>query len=81
VPKQTVGGDQLLRLRHGRAAARGGDYDLYFTLEDQNDAEEGDFSPVVSVPLDRDPTDPPGPAGGALARFLAWLRQLLRRRR
>lgn len=32
-----------------------GDYDLYFTLEDKNDNEEGDFSPVVSVPLDRIP--------------------------
>jgi hypothetical protein len=28
-------------------------FDLYFTLADANDSEEGDFSPVVSVPLDR----------------------------
>jgi hypothetical protein len=32
-----------------------GDYDLYFTLEDATDAEEGDFSPVVTVPLDTVP--------------------------
>ena len=30
-------------------------FDLYFTLSDENDSEEGDFSPVVSVPLDRVP--------------------------
>lgn len=30
-------------------------FDLYFTLADVNDSEEGDFSPVVSVPLDRVP--------------------------
>lgn len=29
--------------------------DLYFTLADMNDNEEGDFSPVVHVPLDREP--------------------------
>lgn len=29
--------------------------DLYFTLEDANDKEEGDFSPLVHVPLDREP--------------------------
>lgn len=29
--------------------------DLYFTLEDINDKEEGDFSPLIHVPLDRDP--------------------------
>lgn len=31
------------------------EFDLYFTLADENDSEEGDFSPVVSVPLDRVP--------------------------
>jgi hypothetical protein len=31
------------------------EFDLYFTLADINDSEEGDFSPVVSVPLDRVP--------------------------
>jgi len=30
-------------------------FDIYFTLADENDSEEGDFSPVVSVPLDRIP--------------------------
>lgn len=29
--------------------------DIYFTLADATDAEEGDFSPVISVPLDREP--------------------------
>jgi hypothetical protein len=29
--------------------------ELYFTLMDGNDAEEGDFSPVISVPFDRTP--------------------------
>lgn len=31
------------------------EFDLYFTLADENDSEEGDFSPVISVPLDRVP--------------------------
>lgn len=31
-----------------------GDYDLYFTLSDDV-GNEGDFSPAVDVPLDRDP--------------------------
>lgn len=29
--------------------------DIYFTLSDNNDSEEGDFSPVISVPFDRTP--------------------------
>jgi hypothetical protein len=36
-------------------AAEADSVDLYFTLSDINDSEEGDFSPVVSVPLDRVP--------------------------
>lgn len=33
----------------------GNELDLCFTLEDKNDSEEGDFNPVVTVPLDRTP--------------------------
>lgn len=29
--------------------------DLYFTLADVTDSEEGDFSPVIQVPFDRTP--------------------------
>jgi hypothetical protein len=36
-------------------AVEASEFDLYFTLADENDSEEGDFSPVVSVPLDRVP--------------------------
>lgn len=31
-----------------------GDYDLYFTLEDDV-GNEGDFSPVITIPLDHEP--------------------------
>lgn len=34
-------------------AVEADNFDIYFTLSDINDSEEGDFSPVVSVPLDR----------------------------
>lgn len=36
-------------------AVEANSFDIYFTLADENDLEEGDFSPVVSVPLDRVP--------------------------
>jgi hypothetical protein len=55
VPKQTVGTTSYYVFDTAVLPPAAGDYDLYFTLEDQNDAEEGDFSPVVSVPLDRVP--------------------------
>lgn len=55
VPRQTVSGVDYFVFDTTVLPPASGDYDLYFTLEDQADAEEGDFSPVVSVPLDRIP--------------------------
>lgn len=55
VPKQVVGTTSYFVFDTAQLPPASGDYDLYFTLEDRNDNEEGDFSPVVSVPLDRIP--------------------------
>lgn len=55
VPRQTVSGVDYFVFDTAGLPPSSGDYDLYFTLEDKNDSEEGDFSPVVSVPLDRIP--------------------------
>jgi hypothetical protein len=55
VPHQSVGGVDHFVFDTAGLPPASGDYDLYFTLEDQGDSEEGDFSPVVSVPLDRIP--------------------------
>ena len=55
VPKQTVNGVSYFVFDTAGLPPASGDYDLYFTMEDKNDSEEGDFSPVVSVPLDRIP--------------------------
>jgi hypothetical protein len=55
VPKQVSNGVNYYVFDTAVLPPASGDYDLYFTLEDFNDAEEGDFSPVVSVPLDRIP--------------------------
>lgn len=55
VPRQTVGGVSYFVFDTATLPPSSGDYDLYFTLEDKLDSEEGDFSPVVSVPLDRVP--------------------------
>ena len=55
VPRQTVSGVSYFVFDTAALPPSSGDYDLYFTLEDVNDKEEGDFSPVVSVPLDRVP--------------------------
>lgn len=55
VPRQTVGTAEYFVFDTAALPPASGDYDLYFTLEDVNDKEEGDFSPVVSVPLDRVP--------------------------
>jgi hypothetical protein len=54
-PKQVVNGVNYFVFDTAQLPPAAGDYDLYFTLEDKNDSEEGDFSPVVSVPLDRIP--------------------------
>lgn len=55
VPRQVVGGTNYFVFDTAVLPPAAGDYDLYFTLEDKGDNEEGDFSPVVSVPLDRIP--------------------------
>lgn len=55
VPKQTAGGVEYYVFDTAQLPASAQDYDLYFTLADNSDNEEGDFSPVVSVPLDRIP--------------------------
>lgn len=55
VPRQVVGTVNYFVFDTASLPPSSGDYDLYFTLEDKNDSEEGDFSPVVSVPLDRIP--------------------------
>lgn len=55
VPRQTVNGASYFVFDTSVLPATGTGYDLYFTLEDRSDLEEGDFSPVVSVPLDRVP--------------------------
>lgn len=55
VPHQTVAGVEHFVFDTAQLPATAQDYDLSFTLEDINDKEEGDFSPVVSVPLDRIP--------------------------
>ena len=55
VPRQVVSGVNYFVFDTAALPAATGPYDLYFTMEDQADNEEGDFSPVVSVPLDRIP--------------------------
>ena len=55
VPRQVVSGVNYFVFDTAGLPPSSGDYDLYFTLEDKADQEEGDFSPVVSVPLDRVP--------------------------
>lgn len=55
VPRQTKDGVEYLVFDTAvLPPGADGSYDLYFTLEDINDKEEGDFNPVVSVPLDRE---------------------------
>jgi|SRR5262245_32079588 len=56
VPRQTSNGVEYFVFdTAGLPPSSAPNTDLYFTLSDTNDAEEGDFSPVVSVPLDREP--------------------------
>lgn len=55
VPRQVVSGVNYFVFDTAVLPPASGDYDLYFTLEDKAENEEGDFSPVVSVPLDRIP--------------------------
>jgi hypothetical protein len=55
VPRQVVNGVNYFVFDTAVLPPASGDYDLYFTLEDKIESEEGDFSPVVSVPLDRIP--------------------------
>lgn len=56
VPRQTVNGVEHFVFDTARLPPSTLETtDIYFTLSDINDAEEGDFSPVVSVPLDREP--------------------------
>lgn len=55
VPRQTVGGVEYFVFDTAHLPPSALDTtEIYFTLSDINDAEEGDFSPVVSVPLDRE---------------------------
>lgn len=55
VAKQTVDGVQYWVFDGASLPAlTEGDYDLYFTLADDV-GNEGDFSPAVTIPLDRDP--------------------------
>lgn len=56
VPRQTVDGVEYFAFNTSvLPASTEASTDIYFTLSDVNDDEEGDFSPVISVPLDRDP--------------------------
>lgn len=56
VEKRNVNGTEHFVFDTAKLPPMGGDeLDIYFTLADNRDAEEGDFSPVVSVPLDREP--------------------------
>jgi hypothetical protein len=55
VPRQIVGNVDYFVFDTANLPPADGEYDLYFTLEDVVDNEEGDFSPVVTVPLDRIP--------------------------
>lgn len=56
VERRTVGGVEYFVFDTAELPAVEADsFDVYFTLSDINDSEEGDFSPVVSVPLDRVP--------------------------
>src|SRR4051812_6476772 len=51
VPKQTKDGVSYFVFDTSVLPAQAADaVDVYFTLADNNDAEEGDFSPVISVP-------------------------------
>lgn len=53
VPQQTVNGAGYYVFDTGQLASANlsGNYDFYFTLQDSA-GNEGDFSPVVDVPLD-----------------------------
>ena len=56
VLKQTVGGVEYFVFDTAQLPASAADaVDIYFTLADNNDSEEGDFSPVIAVPFDRTP--------------------------
>jgi len=56
VPRQTVNGVSHFVFDTAQLpASTGSAVDLYFTLADATDSEEGDFSPVVNVPFDRTP--------------------------
>ena len=56
VPRQTVNGDSHFVFDTAQLPASSASaVDIYFTLADNNDSEEGDFSPVVNVPFDRTP--------------------------
>lgn len=55
VPRQTINGVEHFVFDTANLPASAADPDLYFTLMDKTDNEEGDFSPVVTVPLDRIP--------------------------
>lgn len=56
VPKQTKDGVQYFVFDTAVIPPQSTDpVDVYFTLADNNDSEEGDFSPVIAVPFDRTP--------------------------
>lgn len=56
VPKQTKDGTEYFVFDTSAIPPQSEDtVDIYFTLADNNDAEEGDFSPKIAVPFDRTP--------------------------
>lgn len=56
VPKQVVNGVNYYVFDTAQIPPQTTDtVDVYFTLGDSTDAEEGDFSPVLAVPFDRTP--------------------------
>lgn len=59
IPKQTVNGVEYFVFdpvaANLPASPADTELDFYFTLTDITDKEEGDFNPVLTVPLDRTP--------------------------
>ncbi len=56
VPRQTVGTVSHFVFDTALIPAQAGNsLEIYFTLADATDAEEGDFSPVIAVPFDTVP--------------------------
>lgn len=54
VPRQVKDGVEYFVFDTAQLPPADTEYKIAFTLADLNDKEEGDFSPIVSVPLDRE---------------------------